>query len=151
VTTDRNAHPFGRALRMRSEWRPFPLATITFLGERADITDPQPEVLAAEQTTERHQPVDDMSGRARKVTHRAGVPILSTTVGLYTFGLVARRPTTPAASDHVIQCLPVVVRRVVDPGQPAEASPHRLLCQLPARTQAPLTAPSCRGESGALT
>jgi len=34
---------------MRCEWRSFPLATITFLGERADITGPEPGVLVAEQ------------------------------------------------------------------------------------------------------
>ena len=54
MATDRYAHPFGRALGMRREWRSFPLATITFLGERADITGPEPGVLVAEQTTERN-------------------------------------------------------------------------------------------------
>ena len=64
MATDRYAHPFGRALGMRREWRSFPFATITFLSERADITGPQPGVLVAEQTIERHQRVDDMSGHA---------------------------------------------------------------------------------------
>ncbi len=43
------------------------MTTITFLGERQDITDPEAAVLVAGQTTERqcsirHQPVDDPSG-----------------------------------------------------------------------------------------
>ena len=76
---------------MRSEWRSFPLATITFLGERSDITGPEPGVLVAEQTMERHQRVDDMSGHARNVTHRAGLLILSRAVALYTFGFGTRR------------------------------------------------------------
>ena len=75
MATDRYAHPFGRALGIRSEWRSFPLATITFLGERADITGPKLGVLISEHTTERHQRVDDMSGHARNVTHRAGLLI----------------------------------------------------------------------------
>jgi len=49
---------------MRSEWRSFLLATITFLGERVDIIGPEAAVLVAGQATERqcsvrHQPVDD--------------------------------------------------------------------------------------------
>jgi hypothetical protein len=61
---------------MRSEWRSFPLATITLLGEQQDITDPEAAVLVVGQTTERrcsvhHQPVDDLSGHAHQVTLRA--------------------------------------------------------------------------------
>jgi hypothetical protein len=52
------------------------LVTITFLGERQDITDPEAAVLVAGQTTERQcsvreQPVDDLSDHARQVTRRA--------------------------------------------------------------------------------
>ena len=50
--------------------------TITFLGERQDIFDPDAAVPAARQTTERRccvhqQPVDDLSGHAHQVTRRA--------------------------------------------------------------------------------
>jgi hypothetical protein len=34
---------------MRSEWRSFPLATITFVGEQQDIIDPEAGVLVAGQ------------------------------------------------------------------------------------------------------
>jgi hypothetical protein len=52
------------------------LATITFLGERPDITDPEAAVLVAGETTERRcsvrqQPVEDLSGHAHQVTRRA--------------------------------------------------------------------------------
>jgi hypothetical protein len=52
------------------------LATITFLGEQQDITDPEAAVLVAGQTTERRcsvrrQLVDDLSGHAHQVTRRA--------------------------------------------------------------------------------
>jgi hypothetical protein len=45
------------------------LTTITFLGERQDIFDPEAAVLVAKQTTERRcsvsqQPVDDLPGPA---------------------------------------------------------------------------------------
>jgi hypothetical protein len=52
------------------------LATITFLAEQQDITDPEAAVLVAGQTTERQcsvrrQPVDDLSAHAHQVTRRA--------------------------------------------------------------------------------
>jgi hypothetical protein len=52
------------------------LATITFLGEQQDITDPEAAVLVAGQTTERQccvrrQPVDDLSGHAKQATRLA--------------------------------------------------------------------------------
>jgi hypothetical protein len=52
------------------------LATITFLGEQQDITDPEAAVLVAGQTTERRcsvrqQPVENLSGHAHQVTRRA--------------------------------------------------------------------------------
>ena len=56
---------------MRSEWRSFPLTTITFLGEPADITGPEPGVLVAEQTTERRQRVDANVG-SRPPRHPSG-------------------------------------------------------------------------------
>ena len=90
MATDWYAHPFGRALGMCSESRSLLFATITFLGERAAITGPEPGALVGEQTTERHQRVDDMSGRAHNVVHRAGLVILSTAVAIYTFGFVPR-------------------------------------------------------------
>jgi hypothetical protein len=51
-------------------------ATITFLGEQQDLTDPEAAVLVAEQTTVRRcsvrqQAVEDLSGHAHQVTRRA--------------------------------------------------------------------------------
>ena len=67
-----------------------PLATITFLSERADITGPQPGVLVAEQTrVERHQRDSirtHVGVHSRNVTHRASLMILPTgaEIALYT-------------------------------------------------------------------
>jgi hypothetical protein len=52
------------------------LATITFLGEQQDITNPEAAVLFAGQPMEHRgsvhqQPVDDLSGHARLDTRRA--------------------------------------------------------------------------------
>ena len=76
---------------MRSEWRSFPLGDDHVPRRATDITDPEPGVLVAEQTTERHQRVDDMSGHAHNVTHRAGLLIMSRAVALYAFGFGTRR------------------------------------------------------------
>ena len=51
------------------------LTTITFLGERLDIFDPDAAVLVAGHTTERRssvrqRPIDDLSGHAYQVTRR---------------------------------------------------------------------------------
>lgn len=98
---------------MRSEWRSFPLATITFLVERADITGPEPGVPVAEQTRERNQRVDDRSGHARNVTYRAGLLILSRAVALYTSGFGTL----------------TAVHRYVMPGERRRVGFRRLACE----------------------
>ena len=65
---------------MRSEWRSFPLATITFLGERQDIFDPEAaELLPARRRTpdvlSPKQPTDDLPGDARQVGRAAHVTL----------------------------------------------------------------------------
>jgi len=57
------------------------LATITFLGDQQDITNPEAAVLVAGQTTERRcsvrqQPADDLSDHAHRVTRPGRLLIL---------------------------------------------------------------------------
>ena len=65
-SADRYSRPIGRlSQRGRTEWRIFPLATITFLGQRTAITGPEALLLAGRvdaecQCSVRRQPLDDL-------------------------------------------------------------------------------------------
>jgi hypothetical protein len=71
---DLSSRPIGRLSQRAANSARSPVATITFLGEQQDISDPEtalPRRTTDRQCSVRQQPVNDLSGDARQVTRWA--------------------------------------------------------------------------------